>query len=186
MEGEMNFDREKFRELLLYIARRSEDDPRFGATKLNKILFFADFTAFRRLGKAITGARYQKLPQGPAPRELLPLKAEMEHDCEIVEVERSYFGLVQRPIVARREPYLDRFSGPEIALVDEVLAQLRHLDARDVSELSHEFCGWQYTELRQDIPYDTALLTIGEPSANDFRIASELNREYGWTSAIAK
>jgi len=35
----------KFQELLLYVAARCEGAPTFGATKLNKILFFADFLA---------------------------------------------------------------------------------------------------------------------------------------------
>ena len=30
-------------------------DERFGAVKLNKILYFADFEAYRRLGEPITG-----------------------------------------------------------------------------------------------------------------------------------
>ena len=40
---------DKFRELILYIAQESEGDPNFGATKLNKILFFCDFLGLPRL-----------------------------------------------------------------------------------------------------------------------------------------
>jgi len=50
----MTFQPEKFRELILYIARKSEDDPKFGAVKLNKILFFSDFAAFRAFGKIVS------------------------------------------------------------------------------------------------------------------------------------
>ena len=71
-------DDEKFKELVLYIARKSECDPRFGATKLNKLLFFSDFLAFKRLGSPITGQTYFKLDHGPAPRRMLPLKERMQ------------------------------------------------------------------------------------------------------------
>jgi len=64
------FDRSRFKEVLLYIAQSSENDPRFGATKLNKILYFSDFKAFATLGDFITGATYQRLDRGPAPHEL--------------------------------------------------------------------------------------------------------------------
>lgn len=43
-------DDRKMKELILYLASRSEEDPRFSATKLNKLLFYCDFTAYRRLG----------------------------------------------------------------------------------------------------------------------------------------
>jgi hypothetical protein len=59
-------DREKLRELILHVARRSEGDIAFGVTKLNKLLFFIDFLACLRFGKPITGEEYQKLDNGPA------------------------------------------------------------------------------------------------------------------------
>src|ERR1035437_1475045 len=59
---------DKLRELVLYIATASEGDEPFGKVKLNKILFFADFEAYRRFVRSITGHEYQKLAQGPAPR----------------------------------------------------------------------------------------------------------------------
>jgi hypothetical protein len=181
----MTFQPDKFRELVLYIARKSEDDPKFGAVKLNKILFFSDFAAFRALGRPITGARYQALTQGPAPRELLPIKDQMESAAEIVEVERSYFGYSQRRIVARREPRLDQFTASEIALVDDVLKRLQPLDGRDVSLLSHEFCGWEVARANEDIPYETALLTFERPTQRDLAMASHLNEIHGWTAEAA-
>ena len=51
------FNAEKFRELLVYVSKKCEDDPTFGAVKLNKILYYADFAAYRQGGKPITGAQ---------------------------------------------------------------------------------------------------------------------------------
>ncbi|MEP6936295.1 MAG: type II toxin-antitoxin system antitoxin SocA domain-containing protein [Nitrospirota bacterium] len=48
------------------IAHKGKTDPRLGSVKLNKLLYYADFTAYRNLEKAITGAEYQHLPEGPA------------------------------------------------------------------------------------------------------------------------
>jgi hypothetical protein len=36
-------DDEKLRELILYVSTLSENDPNFGAAKLNKLLFYTDF-----------------------------------------------------------------------------------------------------------------------------------------------
>jgi len=173
------FDRQKFRELIVYLARKSEGDVGFGATKLNKLLFFSDFAAYRRWGRSITGACYQKLAFGPAPRELVPLRAELEADGSILEVQRSSYGRDQRAIVARREPTLAGFSGEEIALVDEMIDRFRHMDAASISALSHEFVGWAYARLNEDIPYETALLNEEKPTPSDVERGIRL-RKNGW------
>ena len=41
-------------ELILYVAEKCQDDPKFGATKLNKILWWADFLAYAQHGTPIT------------------------------------------------------------------------------------------------------------------------------------
>lgn len=156
------YDEQKFKNLILYIAQRSEDDPNFGATKINKILFFADFDAFAKTGKPITGARYQRLPQGPAPRALLPVKKEMLADGSINEREvLRHSTYQQKRIVANKNTNMDLFTGEEIAVVDAVIARLRPETARRVSDLSHERDGWSLAENGEEIPYFTAILHDG-------------------------
>jgi hypothetical protein len=65
-------DRDKFRELVIYVADRLADDTSFGDTKLNKVLHFVDFFGNSHLGHAVTGATYQKAEHGPLARALLP------------------------------------------------------------------------------------------------------------------
>src|SRR5688572_2425660 len=78
------FDRRKFKELMLYFSQRGLDEGLvIGSTKLNKLLFFTDFRAYAELGKPITGARYQKLTHGPAARALLPMRDELLRDDEV-------------------------------------------------------------------------------------------------------
>ena len=82
----------KFRELVLYVARKSEADPRFGATKLNKILFYADFWAYSKLGRSISGQKYRRLDQGLALRRLLQAVARLERELACAWAERDYYG----------------------------------------------------------------------------------------------
>lgn len=153
--------REKFKELILYIAQESEGDSTFGATKLNKILFFCDFLSYRAYGESVTGQRYFKLPFGPAPRPLVPVVKELIDEGACVKVARSRFGRPQETIFAKREADLEVFNSRDIALVDYVMRQLRDNDATQVSDLSHEFIGWQLAGDREDIPYETIFL--GDP-----------------------
>jgi hypothetical protein len=61
MAGGAEFNLQKFKELILYFADQSREDPGFAQTKLNKLLYSCDFEAFRRLGHSNTDATYQKL-----------------------------------------------------------------------------------------------------------------------------
>src|SRR5437773_2723399 len=71
------YNKEKFRELIVYLAKKSEADPRLGAMKWNKLMFFADREAYGRLGHSISGARYHKIEHGPAAAALVPVRDEM-------------------------------------------------------------------------------------------------------------
>jgi hypothetical protein len=61
---------DKLEEIVLYIAEMSENDSKFASTKLNKLVWKADFTAFCETGRTITGASYQKEKFGPVPRAM--------------------------------------------------------------------------------------------------------------------
>jgi hypothetical protein len=152
------FNRDKFKELVLYVSGKCESDPSFGATKLAKILYYCDFIAYVELGKPITGAKYQRLAHGPVPNSLLPVRKEMEEEKELFLRETSRYGYRQvRPIALRRAD-LKEFTGEEIALVDAVIDALWELDAREVSELSHKDLGWQLAKEGEHIPYETAFI----------------------------
>ena len=167
-------DDQKLRELILFISARSEGDETFGATKLNKLLFFADYLAYRQLGKSITGQEYQKLDNGPAPRRLLPIIGDMQESGDLVFSERQYFGYVQRRSVALRDPDLSCFSGEEIAIVCQLIEFWHGKTAREISGASHHFPGWQLAETGETIPYDAALADLRKPTAEECAIGGEL------------
>lgn len=153
---------DRMRELVLYICARSETDPRFGATKLNKILFYSDFLAYYRLGDSVSGEVYQKLDHGPAPKYLLPLRNDMEAKRELIIREKEYCGRIKKQPFALRLPDLTAFTGSQVAIVDEVIKALWNKNADDVSNMSHQFLGWQLAELQEEIPYETALVSCPE------------------------
>lgn len=153
------FREDKFRELLLFIAKESEGDPRFGAVKLNKILFYADFIAYRRLGKPITGATYQRLTEGPAPRQMLPIRESMLNNHELAIEVRPYFNGIQQRIIALRAPRLEIFDSEELAIVREVIEALWDMTAREASDTSHKELGWLLAKPREVIPYETSWLS---------------------------
>lgn len=157
MAGRASFNARKFKELVVHLAERSADDPEFGSTKLNKLLYFCDFEAYRQLGHSITGARYQKLEWGPAAKEFLPLQDEMLRDGMIGIEQQPRHLLTRRVTVPLIEPNLDVFGPEELALIDRMIAELRPLTGRAASDYSHEqSAGWQLAAEGEEISYATA------------------------------
>lgn len=167
-------DDDKLRQLILYICERSEGDPGFGAVKLNKLLFLADFLAYLRYGQAVTGQEYQALRQGPAPRRMLPIMREMHEAGEIAVRERDFYGRRQRRAFALKEPDLSRFSAQEIDLVDRILHDWWGANAAQVSERSHQFVGWQLAGEGEVIPYNVTLIDNREPTLQEREIGRAL------------
>jgi len=125
----------KMKELILYLASRSEQDPRFSSTKLNKLLFYCDFLAYRRWGRSITGHPYWKLQFGPAPKAMLPILRQMQQEGACDEVRRDYYGREQRRVEGRRAPEVSVFSPEELGLVDQIVESLWESSATEVSDL---------------------------------------------------
>ena len=151
------FHQEKMNELVLYIAQESEKDPRFGATKLNKLLFYADFGSYRLLGAPITGATYRHLQAGPAPKELLDTRRLLVDTGAAEIVNLQYFTGTQARIEAKRSPKLSGvLSAEELAIVDDVIQEFWQYNAQQISERSHREWPWMVTKNLEEIPYYTA------------------------------
>lgn len=172
--------RERLRELILYIAGKSKDDPHFGATKLNKLLFYADFISFAQSGRPLTHAQYKKLPHGPVPTSVDSLKTEMEANRDAAVIRDGFAPYIQQRVFPLREARInDHFTPSEIALVDDVIQTLRGLNASQVSEMSHDFA-WQIAGDYELIPYDAVFLYDRELSEREIAKAHELAAKYEW------
>ena len=165
-------DLTRLKELILLVASKSENDTRFGAVKLNKLLYYMDTRAFRELGRPISGATYQRLREGPAPTEMLPALRELKADDSIDEQVRNYHDHTQKRVVPKRAANPELFSPEECAIVEEVLAELFFMNGRQVSQQSHEEWGWKLAKDREVIPYSAAWLSAG-PLTQEQELAGE-------------
>jgi len=164
----------KFREVILYISRKCETDPKFSMTKLNKILFYSDFIHYARTGSSITGQQYQKLEFGPAPRAMKPICDQMEASRELAITPREYYGLIQNKPIALREPEIDVLSAREISIIDSVIEKVWRFSANQISSISHGFIGWQIADIGETIPYGLAWIeTEPEFSEEERRAIAE-------------
>jgi len=174
------FDRDKFRELIVYVAHQTKDDPTFGDTHLNKVLYWTDFDGYSAYGRPVTGAKYFKLQFGPAAKPLMPVRHEMVEDGELTVIDPPRGSKKARKTVPLRPPDTSRFSQEELELVDELIHRLQGLTAKAVSDLSHKEAGWRLVELYDDIPYRMSLLSDERPSEETIAQGRLKAARLGW------
>lgn len=181
MVSDTGFEREKFRELVIYIAEQTVDDPWFGDTHLNKALYWADFTAYEAFGRPVTGARYFKLQHGPAAKPLLPVRDELAEEGAL-EIHEPPPGKRQaRKTVSLRPANRDLFTDGELELVDRIVTDLRKQSAKTVRDIAHErSVGWNVVEMYDDIPYTTALVSMEDVSPETAESARQAVLRLGW------
>lgn len=154
------FDERRFKDLLLYVAEKLADDPTFGETKLNKVLFFSDFEAYKHLGRPITGAEYQKNKYGPTARVYTVMRDELIRWDQVRVERRMVVDHVQDVVRPNNiKPNTAQFSPDELRIVDSVIDEMRRYTNTEASDESHKrSAGWLARDLGETIPYSSALI----------------------------
>ena len=91
------------------------DDPDFGATRLYKALFYADFDSYIETGRPLAGYEYIEGPHGPMPDRAAEIIGDLVARGDVAIERRTRNGYPQKRTIALREPNLDLFTGWEIA-----------------------------------------------------------------------
>jgi hypothetical protein len=153
----MQFDREKLKEVVLYIANRCPSE-KLGAVKMHKVLYFCDMLRFAETGRPLTGATYRKRPNGPTCEQLLQALRELVDSGALEVSDETYFGYLKKRYAPQREADLARFTADEIALMDELIdfVCLDHT-AKTISDFSHRL-PWDLVEFGDVIEYESSFL----------------------------
>lgn len=171
----------RLRELILHIAKASAFNQKFSKTKLVKLLYFADFTSYRLSGEPVTGSKYVKLPNGPMPKELNSVLAEMVSAGEIKIEEEQIPGYTnpRMRVIALRNPDYTLFSAKDIARVDELIRLHWDDDGTRLAEMTHGVI-WKVLGVSEEIPYESALISDEEITQENIADAQELIKKHGW------
>jgi hypothetical protein len=181
MAGRTNFDNAKFKELVLLLSERSKNDRRMSRVKLNKLLYRADFEAYRKLGRSMTGATYKKGEFGPMAAELPGAEKELGRRGYLTWKGEKAGGHPQKVPVALEPADRSMFSGEELGIIEAVLLELLPYGGKAASDWSHEeSAGWNLVGDDQPIPYETAFVSTERPDDSLFRRAKRLARERDW------
>lgn len=144
-------NRDKLKAVVHFVISKC-DSSRLGATRLNKILWYADTISHRISGASMTGETYVKRQHGPVPYHILGILRELEGEGAIIINERVKAGYPMREFLARREPNRKALSADEMDILDDVAAVIcDNHSAASISDLTHD-CVWEAANIGEEIP----------------------------------
>jgi putative zinc finger/helix-turn-helix YgiT family protein len=125
-------------------------------TKLNKLLFYADFKFYKDYGTSITGSCYAHLPYGPVPDQFVLIYDALA-EIGSLDVEERPCGEYIAEFLAALTPVAPTvFAASELSVLDMVKARFHRSSATAITSLSHNEVGYQKTQDGQPISYEYA------------------------------
>lgn len=133
---------EKFTEMVVFFAIQTQP----WKTKMNKLLFYADFLHFKKNGVSISGAQYRAIDMGPVPnnyQSLFEYIASNDH----IDIYHTLFG--DGGVGEQFKPNLDRvfdsdpFSDGELETLEIVAQKFEKAGTQEIIDMSHEEKAWK-------------------------------------------
>lgn len=148
-------NRDKFKQVLLYMLEKCGAKPNVGETGIYKLLYFADFDFYELYEEHLTGESYRKISYGPAPCHFKEIVDGMIKKNELKKVTTEYFGMTQKKYIPQVKPNLSKLNARELEMIDEVINRLSSMNALAIEDHSHNDIPWQVAEDKEIIDYET-------------------------------
>ncbi|MBI3234857.1 MAG: DUF4065 domain-containing protein [Bacteroidetes bacterium] len=148
--GYRNPNFEKFTEMVVYFSEKISPFK----TKMNKLLFYADFLMFKQSCFSISGVRYKAIDMGPVPNnfqsifEYIANKGEI--DISTTEFPEGYTG---EQFNSRKDrPFNpELFSESELQVLEKVATVFKPTSTNEIIELSHLEEAWKKNEQSKSV-----------------------------------
>jgi uncharacterized phage-associated protein len=139
--------------LTAMVAYLSEKGVDLYKTKLNKMLFYADLTAFYLTGQGISGSRYLHLPFGPVPENY---EEAISHSADTRAIKLGFKEGSNASLIEPGEHFRDaerELSPADRRVLDWVAETYGHLTTAEITDLSHEEMAYKNTRRSEPIAY---------------------------------
>jgi putative zinc finger/helix-turn-helix YgiT family protein len=151
--GFTTFNLKKFLNAALFFINAV---PELTKTKLNKLLFYADFKYFQNNAVSITGVPYARIDHGPVPDEYALLYGLMDAQALITSEETGYGQFSWDYFKALKPADQSVFTQAELDVLQQVIARFKDESAAGISEISHRETAWLNTPNSKQISYQHA------------------------------
>lgn len=128
-------------------------------TKLNKLLFYLDFSYYQKYSVSITGAQYAHAPFGPVPDEYRILLGIMEDELSILRSEEITYegtGYTGDIVVSQKDDHIKDLDNDELEMLNQINNSLSKFSSSELSRISHDEAGYKATTNGELISYEFA------------------------------
>jgi len=172
LNGGRTFSPDRFKQLVLLFTQSGE-----WKTKLNKLLFYADFLSFKQLKKSLTGTKYVVGYYGPIPNNHEFLYASLL-ESGALRAQEEFRDNSDQPVeklFASEGIKLDAFTPREQEIIRFTIDYFKSMSAKRIADYSHDEEAYRAHSLGQAISYayakhlrlqlDASTLTTGGQSS---------------------
>lgn len=150
----------KFTEMVVFFTERLQP----WKTKLNKLLFYADFAMHKQTGYSISGVQYRAIPMGPVPNNFNSIFEYLANNDD-VDIHYTSFhdggtGEQFKPN-AKRGFNAEIFAENELQILDNIAERFKNTTTNEIIEISHREKAWQENK--------------GEKKIIDYKYSFDLN-----------
>jgi putative zinc finger/helix-turn-helix YgiT family protein len=148
--GYRNPSLEKFTEMVVFFSEKTEPFK----TKMNKLLFYADFLMFKQSCFSISGMRYKAIDMGPVPNNFQSIFEYIANNDDIdihtVDFQNGYIG---EQFKARKDrPFkADLFLENELLVLEKVAAYFKSISTNEIIKLSHLEEAWKKNKNKKNV-----------------------------------
>ena len=143
--GYRNPNLDKFSEMVVYFSTQVQPYK----TKMNKLLFYADFLMFKQSCFSISGMRYKAIEMGPVPNNFQSIFENLATN-DIIDILFTTFpqGYIGEQFKARKDrPFnASLFSEAELEVLNKVAKVFKSTRTNAMVELSHLEEAWKKNE----------------------------------------
>ena len=134
-------DFRKFAEMVVFFTEKLEP----WKTKMNKLLFYADFTMHKQTGFSMSGVQYRAIPMGPVPNNFNSI---FEYLANKDEVDIFYSNFADGGTGEQFKPNAKKifneklFNEIEIEILNAVAERFKNTSTSKIIEISHKEKAW--------------------------------------------
>jgi len=131
----------KFSEMVVFFTEKLEP----WKTKLNKLLFYADFIMYKQSGFSMSGVQYRAIPMGPVPNNFNSI---FEYLANKEELDIYYSNFANGGTGEQFKPNPNKpfnkklFTENELQILESVAERFKNTTTNEIIEISHKEKAW--------------------------------------------
>ncbi len=172
-----SISKHKTRKVAHYIIAHTEPSQ-LGATKLYKVMWYADVLHYRRYGETISGqVSYVRMDKGPVPNGIYEALDSLKDNQTVFEQQTPAPVGNRREFICLKRAEASWFSSTEIETLHEAIDVIVRLSAKEASNRTHGPI-WEELLNGEQMPVRAAAVIPSDVSPEDIELALDHKAEF--------